>query len=125
VHFKAEKGFIPSSQNPICILDRVRTRILSGSETATMAETNLTVKAALQCGKGEAPAELHAKPVNHCIGLSCSDNSVKQILTRKECDFNNFMPPSMLMWSLWKSLTKFLHSHTKQCYGSGSGTLKD
>jgi hypothetical protein len=45
-------------------------RILSGSETATMPETNLIIKAALQGGKGEAPAELHAKPIHHCIGLS-------------------------------------------------------
>jgi hypothetical protein len=45
-------------------------RILSGSETAIIYETNLIIKAALQGGKGEAPAELHAKPVNHCIGLS-------------------------------------------------------
>jgi hypothetical protein len=51
-------------------------RILSGSETATKTETNLIIKAALQGGKGEAPAELHAEPVNHCIGLSCIDISV-------------------------------------------------
>jgi hypothetical protein len=43
-----------------------------------MEETNLIIKAALQGGKREAPAELHAEPVDHCIGLSCIDNGVKQ-----------------------------------------------
>jgi hypothetical protein len=68
-------SFLPHGQAPVHFQKK---NAICICETATMPETNLIIKAALRGGKGEAPAELHAEPVNHCIGLSCSDNSIKQ-----------------------------------------------